>query len=239
MSHDGVEPVVAVANAKALKNFQNGKISAIDKLLASPESALLLADAINGEDLVQLNIREAVAAAANHKNPFVRDLFLRYQKQSVTTSRIGLTPNPAEILALQGKAKRGRVLFRRADLLCINCHQAEGHGREFGPALVGLGRKYNREQVLDQILKPSKAIHPDYVLQEVLLNNGESLAGFIRNRTENEILLRDPSLREHHIPLTGIKSIRPSKLSAMPIGITQNLNTQEAADLVDYLRSLK
>lgn len=239
MPHNGVEPVVAAANAITLKNFQRGKIGAIDELLDSPESALLLADAIADEDLERLIIREAVAEAARHKSPFIRDLFLRYQKQSATGNRIGLTPNPAEILTLQGNAKRGRVLFRRADLLCINCHQAEGHGREFGPALVGLGRKYNREQVLGQILKPSKAIHPDYVLHEVILNDGESLAGFILNRTEKEVLLRDPGLKEHRIPLAGIKSIRPSTLSAMPIGITQNLNTQEAADLVDYLRSLK
>ncbi len=239
MPHDGVEPVVAAANSKTLKNFKAGKISAIDDLLDSPESALLLADAITGEDLEQLNIREAVAEAARHKSPFIRDLFLRYQKQFATSSRIGLAPNPAEILALQGNAKHGRALFRRADLLCINCHQAEGHGREFGPALAGLGRKYNREQVLDQILKPSKAIHPDYVLQEVLLKDGKSLVGFIRNRTEKGVLLRDPTLKEHRIPFTRIKSIRPSPLSAMPIGITQTLTTQEAADLVGYLRSLK
>ncbi len=239
MPHDGVEPVVAAANSKTLKNFKAGKISAIDDLLDSPESALLLADAIKGEDLEQLNIREAVAEAARHKSPFIRDLFLRYQKQFATSSRIGLAPNPAEILALQGNAKHGRALFRRADLLCINCHQAEGHGREFGPALAGLGRKYNREQVLDQILKPSKAIHPDYVLQEVLLKDGKSLVGFIRNRTEKGVLLRDPTLKEHRIPFTRIKSIRPSPLSAMPIGITQTLTTQEAADLVGYLRSLK
>ncbi len=239
MPHDSVKPVVAAANAKTLKNFQGGKISAIYELLASPESALLLADAITGEDLEQLNIREAVDTAANHKSPFIRDLFLRYQKQSAINKKIGLTPNPAEILELQGDVKRGRDLFRRADLLCLNCHQAQGQGREFGPALAGLGRKYNREQVLDQILRPSKTIHPDFVLQVVLLINSKSLTGFIRNRTGKEILLRDPTLKEHRIPFNRIKSIRPSPLSAMPLGITQNLTTQEAADLVDYLRSLK
>ena len=240
MPHDGDKPIVAVINAITLKNFQNGKIGAINKLLDSPESALLLADAITGEDLEQLNIREAVATAANHKSSFIRDLFLRYQKQSTTNKKIiGPTPNPAEILELQGDVIRGRDIFRRADLLCLNCHQAQGQGREFGPALAGLGRKYNREQVLDQILKPSKAIHPDYVLQEVLLKEGESLVGFIRNRTEKEVVLLDPALQEHRILFTRIKSIRPNPLSAMPLGLTQNLTTQEAADLIDYLRSLK
>jgi putative heme-binding domain-containing protein len=238
LPHDGLAPT-AVTSAIALKEFKAGKIGAIEKLLARPESALLLAEALQGEDLAQLNNRAAVAEAAKHKNPFVRDLFLRFQKQPATNNKIGLTPNSSEILTLQGNAKRGQALFRRIDLLCLNCHKAEGQGRDFGPDLAGIGRRFNREQVLDQILRPSKIIHPDYVLQEVVFNDGESIAGFIRQRSKKEIVLRDPTTKEHRIPLAKIKAIRPSAFSAMPLGITQILTTQEAADLVDYLRSLK
>ena len=238
MPHDGPEPI-GVRHEKALKNFMAGKISAIKSLLARPETALLLAETIQGKDLEQLNIREAIGEAAKHKNPFVRDLFLRYRNQPITAGKIGLTPNASEILALQGNAGRGRVLFRRADLLCLNCHKTEGQGRDFGPDLAGIGHRFNREQILDQILHPSKIIHPDYVLQNVELKKGDPLAGFIRRRTRKEILLRDAALQEHRIPTANIQSIRPSTLSAMPVGITQNLTTQEAADLVDYLRSLR
>jgi len=238
LPHDGPEPI-GVRHEKALKNFMAGKISVIKLLLARPETALLLAETIQDEDFEQLNIREAIGEAAKHKNPFVRDLFLRYRNQPITTGKIGLTPNASEILALQGNAGRGRVLFRRADLLCLNCHKTEGQGRDFGPDLAGIGHRFNREQILDQILRPSKIIHPDYVLQNVELKKGDPLAGFIRRRTRKEILLRDAALQEHRIPTANIQSIRPSTLSAMPVGITQNLTTQEAADLVDYLRSLR
>ncbi|MBR89889.1 MAG: heme-binding protein, partial [Verrucomicrobiales bacterium] len=117
--------------------------------------------------------------------------------------------------------------------------RAEGKGRDFGPDLTGLGRRHNRGQILGQILRPSKHIHPGYVLQLVGLKKGEPVSGFIRHRDKEGILLRDAALKEHQIPFTNIKSIRPSKLSAMPVGIIQNLTAQEAADLVEYLRSLR
>ena len=229
----------AVTHATKLKNFVPGKLSPVDKLLASPETALLLADTLTGKDLELQYIRTAIERAASHKNAFVRDLFLRFQEQPATSNRIDLSPSTAEILALPGDVKRGRELFRRADLLCLNCHQTEEQGRDFGPDLDGIGGKFNREQILDQILRPSNIINPEYVLQEVELNGGEHLAGFIRHRTKKEILLRDPANQEHHIPYTKIKAVRPSSFSAMPLGITQNLTIQEAADLLDYLSSLK
>lgn len=238
LPHDGLAPT-SVTSAIALKEFKAGKIGAIEKLLARPESALLLADAITGKNLGQNHIRAAIAEAARNESSLVRDLFLRFQERPNNGRRLGLSPNPAEILALPGDVKRGRAIFRRAVILCINCHRAEGQGREFGPDLSGLGRKYNRALILDQILHPSRNLHPDYVLRIVELKDGQSLAGFISRPTAKEIVLRDITLKEHRIPVSRIKSNRPSPLSAMPIGITQNLTTQEAADLVDYLRSLK
>ena len=238
MPQDDIVPT-AVTNARTLKDFIHGNLASVDELLARPETALLLAEAITGKDLAKKNLRTAVASAASHKNMFVRDLFLRFQEKPATTDRIGLAPSTAEILALQGDVQRGRALFRRVDLLCLNCHQAEKNGRDFGPDLDGIGSKFNREQILDQILRPSNVIHPEYVLQEVELNDNQHLSGFIPHRTKSEILLRDPANQDHRIPFANIKAIRPSAFSAMPLGITQNLTTQEAADLVDYLRSLR
>ena len=228
-----------VSQAGALKNFENGNLSSIDKLLARPETALLLADAITDKDPEEEPIRSALARAADHENPFVRDLFLRFREKPVTTNRIGLSSSTAEILTLQGNADNGRSLFRRADLLCLNCHVAEGQGRNFGPDLDGIGGKFNRVQILDQILRPSNVIHPDYVLHELELKDGSRLAGFVLERSEEEILLRDPAYRIHRIPPSNVEFTSQSPLSAMPPGILQNLTVQEAADLVDYLQTLK
>ncbi len=238
MSPQDTKPTAEIHDG-ALKDFKAGSLLAAEKLLSKVESALLLADTFAGKDLNQGNILAAIDKAASHQNVFVRDLFLHFQEQSLTTNRIGLSPSSAEILALEGDRQRGRTLFRRADILCLNCHRVDGMGREFGPDLDGIGRKFNREQLLDQILRPSNMIHPDYVIQEVELLNGKRLSGFIRQRSGMGIVLRDAANQDHHIASNKIQEIRPSLYSAMPQGITQNLTAQEAADLVDYLRSLK
>ncbi len=235
----GDETPTAASKTEALNAFKAGDTSSISELLARPESALLLADAIAGKDLSQEPIQTALAQAAERDSPFVRDLFLRFKNQPVSTKRIGLSPSIAEILALKGDTENGRSLFRRADLLCLNCHVAEGQGRNFGPELDGIGDKFNREQILDQILRPSNVIHPDYALQEIALKNGDRLTGFVVERSENAIVLRDPANKNHRILASNIESTSQSAISAMPLGITQNLTIQEAADLVDYLQTLK
>jgi putative heme-binding domain-containing protein len=231
LPHDGPAPTADV-HQQSLKDFQAGKVSAIEKLLAQPESALLLADAITGENLAHKNIRAATAAAAKNKNPFIRDLFLRFQEQPANDQRLGLSPNPSEILALQGDVKRGRTVFRRAAILCINCHRAEGQGREFGPDLAGLGRRYNREQVLDQILRPSKIIHPDYQLRQA-----GDIVGLIIARNAAALIIRDAAGVDHQLPANS--ATQPLPISAMPPGLLASLTAREAADLIQYLRSLK
>ena len=77
------------------------------------------------------------------------------------------------------------------------------------------------------------------MLHELELNDGNRVAGFILERSEEEVLLRDLANQEHQILVSNIKTTSQSPLSAMPMGITQNLTIQEAADLVDYLQSLK
>ena len=231
LSHDGPEPI-GEKHANAVKKFEAGKISEIKKLLAQPETALLLAENIAGKDFEQLNIRAAIAEAGKHENPLVRDLFLRFQKSPAADTRLGLSPNPSEILALQGNAKRGRTVFRRAAILCVNCHRAEGQGREFGPALDGIDRRFNREQILEQILRPSKIIHPDYQLRQA-----GDLVGIILSRNDNALILRDAGGKDHRLPADT--ATRPLPASAMPPGLLATLTAREAADLIAYLRSLK
>ena len=43
---------------------------------------------------------------------------------------------------------------------CSRCHVCNGSGRAFGPDLAGIGRKYTRAQLLEQIIFPSKFMVP-------------------------------------------------------------------------------
>jgi hypothetical protein len=59
------------------------------------------------------------------------------------------------------------------------------------------------------------------------------------SRNEREIVLKDATLKEISIPAGKIKTVQPSPISAMPDGILQNVTAQDAADLLEYLDTLK
>ncbi|MCH2378800.1 MAG: PQQ-dependent sugar dehydrogenase, partial [Pedosphaera sp.] len=135
--HNGVEPT-QIRHADDIKNVNAGKIAGVNDLLKKPNTALLLADALTGENLEQLNIREALGQALQKTDPNIRDLFRRFDQRQ-TDNRLGPTPSAADILAQQGNALRGKKVFFRATTLCSTCHRLEDQGREFGPDLSRIG----------------------------------------------------------------------------------------------------
>jgi len=177
---------------------------------------------------------EFARAAAAHTNLLVRDLFQRLLPPEQRRRTLGTDLSPQTILARAGDAARGEELFLGA-AQCARCHTCAGAGRAFGPDLTGLARKYSRVQLLEQILDPSKVIAPEYKTTMVTLRDDTELTGFVLRRTATEIVLRDESLTEHHVPLAKVRETRESTFSSMPEGLLAPMTAQEAADLLEFL----
>ena len=86
--------------------------------------------------------------------------------------------------------------------------------------------------LLDHILHPSKVIHPEFQLRKA----GDHV-GLIMRRTERELILREAAGQQHTLPPNTNTQVLPT--STMPPGLLATLTTQQAADLMAYLRSLK
>ena len=56
-------------------------------------------------------------------------------------------------------------------------------------------------------------------------------------RNDRELILRDAAGKQHTLPPNTNTQVLPT--SAMPPGLLATLTTQQAADLLAYLRSLK
>ena len=228
--HNGVRPT-QILHADEINNVKAGKTGVIQDLLKQPNTALLLADALTGEDPEQLNIRKARDQALQKNDPNIRDLFRRFDQRQ-TDNRLGPTPSATDILAQQGVATRGRKVFFRTTTLCSTCHRLEDQGREFGPDLSRIGAQFNRQQILEHILKPSQVINPEYLLRQV----GDTV-GLIISRDDKALVIRDAAGVDHKFPPnTNTKVLLAS---AMPPGLLASLTAQEAADLITYLRSKK
>jgi putative heme-binding domain-containing protein len=124
--------------------------------------------------------------------------------------------------------------------LCAQCHQVGGKGESFGPDLSKIGAKYDRAQLLEQILAPSKVIDPQFVTHIARTAKGEDHAGLLVKRDDREVVLRDPQQKKDiRLPTPEVKRLVPQQTSAMPEGLLTGLTAQQAVDLLEFLHRQK
>ena len=56
---------------------------------------------------------------------------------------------------------------------------------------------------------------------------------------DTEIVIKDAALETIRTPTTEVKTVRPQATSTMPEGLLGNLEPQQAADLLEWLSTLK
>jgi len=169
-------------------------------------------------------------------NPFVRDLFQRFLPPEQRRRTLGSDFAPSEVLALRGDAKRGRAVFaNESGGQCVRCHRAHGAGRDFGPDLTDIARKFDRAALLTHITQPNLLVAPEHRTHSVILRDDTELTGFLKSRTPAELLLRLEDGTDRRIPAAQVATARESALSAMPEGLLVALTAQEAADLLEFL----
>lgn len=214
--------------------------SRAEALLASPSGALALVHEIDvGTVSVEARdriARQAMAAA----NPVIRELFGQFLPVELRPVKLGAVIKPANVLSHSGSISRGRNLFfQEGGAQCANCHRLQGQGRDFGPDLSHIASKYGRAQLLENILEPSKTIDPLFAGIIVETRTGDSYSGILVSKNDRELVLKDATGAEVRIPVAAIARQDAQRLSLMPEGLLANLTAQDAADLLEFLGSLK
>lgn len=216
-----------------------GASQQIDQLLATTSGALALAHRLGDGGLPWLR-DEVLTKAAAHESVAVRELFERFLPDAQRPKKLGASFDAAALLLLQGDAEHGRqVFFQEGGAQCHTCHRVHDQGRDFGPDLTRIGAKYDRAQLLEHILYPSKLIEPAFVSYTVETKDLRSYSGLLVAQTEREIVLKDATANEIRLPKNDVKLLQPQQLSAMPEGLLQTLTAPAVADLLEYLGRLK
>ena len=212
----------------------------IDRLLLSVGNSLALLRAVD-EKALNPSVCEAIIARGTvASEPHVRDLFERFLPDEKRIKVLGNNIRPDAILKLKGDAGRGRNLFtREGGAQCQTCHRAESVGRDFGPDLSHLGQKYSHAQILENILEPSKVIDPKYIAYQAETKDEAMHTGFLITKTATEVVLKEATSGEVRLLTADIKRLEPQHVSLMPEGLLQGMTAQEAADLIEYLQSLR
>ncbi len=133
---------------------------------------------------------------------------------------------------------RGKALFGAAQ--CFKCHIFENSGGIVGPNLTGVGRRFSNKDLVENIIDPSRVISDQYAATMFSLKDGQIITGRIANLSGDNIQVMTNMLDPGSLTSIRTDSIEeslPAKASMMPNGLLDTLSSEEALDLIAYLKS--
>lgn len=132
--------------------------------------------------------------------------------------------------------ERGRSVFHAIG--CASCHRFDGYGGNIGPDLSSVGNRFRGEEILEEIIHPSRVISDQYSSSEVTLDSGETVTGLVvRKQDSVEVYTRDPDAPPTVVRRDNVNTIRQVEESQMPAGLINSLNAEELRDLMAYMMS--
>jgi len=145
-------------------------------------------------------------------------------------------PPVAELVKKTGDAAKGQTVFLT---YCFACHQVNGQGLDFGPALSEIGTKLAKEALYDSILNPNAGISFGFEGWQVKTKDGNTFAGIIASETEKELTLKVPGGVVQKLDKTNVTSHEKMQVSLMTPNLHTLMSEVDLVNLVEYLASLK
>jgi putative membrane-bound dehydrogenase-like protein len=208
----------------------------LEALLARPERVAALLAAVEQKKVLPNQIEPARLDQLRR----LPDARLRQRAQALLAGlgspdrhRVIAEYQPA--LRLKGDPARGKAVFQKT---CSTCHRLEGVGVEVGPDLLSALRNKSPEQLLTDILDPSREVDPRYINYQVFDKAGRSFTGMIAAETASSITLRRAEKAEDTLLRSQIDTIEATAKSLMPDGLETQLNAQDMANLIAYLQAV-
>lgn len=128
--------------------------------------------------------------------------------------------------------EEGRRVY---DALCSACHQVGDFGRGIGPELTTVAGRFALPDLLEAVLRPSRAISDQYQSWDLWTHRGQVYTGMPLFEDEESITLLLGDQREVQVALDQIKERQISRVSLMPEGLLDDSTKEEIADLFAYL----
>ncbi|MCA9124353.1 MAG: PQQ-dependent sugar dehydrogenase [Planctomycetaceae bacterium] len=241
----GVSPPIASnsAESKALENLADAGSSeheaAIRTLVQSTEGALSLLARLHGGELVERDQLVAIALGNEVPDTNVRGLFETFLPESQRRARLGPNIDPELILKQSGDAARGKLIFFSDGARCKACHDVSDPNQSLGTTLVEINKKYKqRGELLQHVLRPSLKIDEPMAAYRLLTRHGQVFVGLLVEKSDEAVVLKTAERKLIRVPGAEIEELQKSLSSLMPDRILSDLTAQEAADLIEYIRSV-
>jgi len=138
-------------------------------------------------------------------------------------------------LELTGNIERGRQVFTQK---CSICHKLGDVGHQVGPDLTSVQNKIPAD-LLTSILDPNREAQQTYMTYTVSTLDGQIYSGIIATESSGSLTLRRAEGKEDVILRSQIDEFTSSGLSLMPEGLEKEINPQQIADVIAFIKSLK
>ncbi|HZL87850.1 MAG TPA: PQQ-dependent sugar dehydrogenase [Pirellulaceae bacterium] len=233
------------AEAKALRQLSDknplpraARDSAIQALLKSTEGTLSLIAAMHRGSLAADDVVAAAALGNAATSSDVRGLVETFVPEAKRRTTLGANIDPQAILGRQGDVQRGKLIFFSDGARCRSCHEIDDRSKSLGPTLQEIVKKYpSPAELLMHVLEPSKKIEEPLAGYVVATSDGQTISGLVVEQTDREVVLKTVEKQVVRIARDNVEQMRKSEKSLMPDRILSDLTAQEAADLLEYLRS--
>ena len=130
-------------------------------------------------------------------------------------------------------AARGREVFKS---ICVKCHRFAGLGVQVGPDLATV-QNQPKQALLEDILMPNKTIAQGFEAY-VVETTGGTFDGVLGAQTPTTIALRHEDGKEDIIQRKDIRQMYVTNVSAMPGDLEKQIDIQQMADLLEFLKTV-
>jgi putative heme-binding domain-containing protein len=169
----------------------------------------------------------------DHGNPEIRDTARKLFDAAVPADRRKVLADYQQVLKLTGRPQQGEVVFRKN---CATCHRVGTIGVNVAPDIAD-SRSRQPQQILVDILQPNRVIDSNYLGYSVLTTDGRQESGILASETTVSITLRQPEGKTVTFLRSEIEELRSSGISLMPVGLEKNIDKQQMADLVSFIKN--
>lgn len=137
-----------------------------------------------------------------------------------------------------GDPAKGKAVFAKAN--CVKCHRFVNEGLSVGPDLSSVRRRFQRREIVESIIEPSKIISDQFKSVTIATRDGVVHTGLSLPMTSpGKLRLLLSNANQIEVPEADIEEKQAAKISVMPDGLLDELTLPEIADLFAFLETSK
>lgn len=211
-----------------------GRRAVINALLRNDARATLLLDEIEAQTIAVAELGATnVNRLTQHKNPELKTRAGQLLASAIPADRKEVLAKYQAALTLKPDPQQGRALFEKN---CSTCHRVSNIGVEIGPDIAD-SRTRQPAALLTDILNPNRAIDANYVSYSIVTEQGTTVTGIIAAETASSITIKQPEGKHVTVLRQDIDEVISNGISLMPEGLEKNLNLQQMADLIAFIKN--